>query len=217
MKVRFGSLPDDASGPPEAAGWQRLRGGPADPRLGAALIVLTALAVTCAQFTLLIGIAILAAPWAPPPPETYPPTPWLAIALTALLSIPAHELLHLLWHPGGGLSDRSLLVLWPAKLQFGVYYEGCMSRRRWLAMRAVPFLVLSALPTAALAALTNVPMDDTLRACLSILALVNSVGSAADLLAMIVVLRQVPPGGELNFQRGKAYWQASRSRRLPCK
>jgi hypothetical protein len=31
-------------------------------------------------------------------------------------------------------------------------------------------------------------------------------GSGGDLVAALIVLRQVPPDGVLNFHRGRAYW-----------
>jgi hypothetical protein len=41
---------------------------------------------------------------------------------------------------------------------------------------------------------------------LIILILTNSLGSGGDLVAAFIILRQVPPGGSLNFHRGRAYW-----------
>ena len=47
---------------------------------------------------------------------------------------------------GWGLSGRSSIVVWLARLRVGSYYEGDLSRSRWLAMRAAPFLLLSLAP-----------------------------------------------------------------------
>jgi len=73
-------------------------------------------------------------------------TPWGAVIVALLLFIPLHELLHAAWHPQWGLSPQTVLVAWPAKLCFGVYYEGCMAQRRWLLVRFAPLLFLSVLP-----------------------------------------------------------------------
>src|SRR5512135_3761820 len=60
--------------------------------------------------------------------------PWLIMGLVLVLFAPLHEAIHLLGQPGWGFTERSVVVLWPAKLRFGVYYAGILTRRRWLAM-----------------------------------------------------------------------------------
>jgi hypothetical protein len=133
--------------------------------------------------------------------------PWLVTTAVLILFIPLHESLHLLGQPGWGASERSVVVLWPAKLRFGVYYEGCMSRRRWLGMRLAPFVCLSLLPVVALALLQFFGQVLDLELSLSILLIVNALGSGADILAALVVLFKVPRGGHLCFQDGRGYWR----------
>jgi hypothetical protein len=135
-------------------------------------------------------------------------SPWGAVALVLVVYIPLHEALHLLGQPGWGRSEQSVVVLWPAKLRFGVYYEGCMSRRRWLAMRLAPVVALSVLPAALLALFKLWPLDVELEIGLQVLMLVNALGSGGDMVAALLVLRQVPRGGELCFRAGRAYWRA---------
>ena len=117
--------------------------------------------------TVLVGGLILLALVSPareqPSPDLEFPTPWGALILTLILFIPLHELLHLVWHRGGGRSPQSLVILWPAKLRVGVYYEGRMSCRRWSVMRAAPFLVLSLIPAVILALARNTQMALTCR------------------------------------------------------
>ncbi len=122
---------------------------------------------------------------------------WWAVAVVLMTFIPLHEFLHLLGQPEWGCSDRSLLVIWPAKLRLGVYYESCMSRRRWLGMRLVPLLVLSQVQ----------PLNVELEIGLQVLMVINAVGSGGDLLAVWLVLKQVPPAGQLCFRKGRAYWR----------
>ncbi len=133
--------------------------------------------------------------------------PWLVTAAVLVLFIPLHESFHLLGQPGWGGSERSVVVLWPAKLRFGVYYEGCMSRRRWLAMRLAPFVLLSLLPVVVLALLQFFNQVVDLEVGLSILMIVNALGSGADLLAALAVLTTVPSRGQLCFQDGRGYWR----------
>jgi hypothetical protein len=131
--------------------------------------------------------------------------PSLGILIIILLTIIAHELSHALLHPGFGFTDSTVLFLDWKKLQFGVYYEGRIPRRRWIAMRLFPLFVLTVLPLAVFLVLFFQASSiwDTF---LIIMILTNSVGSGGDLAAVIIVMRQVPPDGELNFYRGKAYW-----------
>jgi len=133
--------------------------------------------------------------------------PWVIMAVILILFIPLHESIHLLGQPGWGFSERSVVVLWPAKLRFGVYYEGVMSRRRWLAMRLAPLVILSLLPTVILALLQFFNLMVDLELSLSILMILNSLGSGADILAVLAVLFQVPRRGRLCFQDGRGYWR----------
>jgi hypothetical protein len=133
--------------------------------------------------------------------------PWVVSLIVLALFIPLHELVHLLGQPEWGTSSRSVVVFWPAKLRFGVYYEGCMSRRRWLAMRLAPLLVLSLLPACALALLQLQAQIVELELGLCILMVVNALGSGGDVIAALVVISQVPPTAQLCFQDGRAYWR----------
>jgi hypothetical protein len=141
--------------------------------------------------------------------------PWMGMAVIFLLCILAHELLHALLHPGGGRSNSTILIVNWMKLQFGVYYEGRIPRGRWIAMRLLPILVLTILPQIAFM-LFYPRMTYAAETLLIILILTNSLGSGGDLAAAMIVLRQVPKGGVLNFSRGKAYWlPADGDSRLP--
>ena len=140
----------------------------------------------------------------------HPPASWGAVMLALLLYIPLHELFHLVWHPRFGLSNQSTLVIWPTKLQFGVYYDGCMSRTRWLLMRIAPFIVLSLIPASFLALAQNIPFNHALKTFLEVLLVVNGVGSGGDVIAMMLVLFQVPSSASLCFRGGRAYWKSMR-------
>lgn len=135
------------------------------------------------------------------------PSPWLAPAIGLVLFIPLHELAHLLFQPGWGLTDRSVVVAWPIRLQFGVYYEGCMSMRRWLAIRLAPLVLLTLLPAALIALAQLLPPSPDLEIGLIVLMLVNSLGSGADLVTGAYVMRQVPSTADICFHQGWAYWR----------
>ncbi len=214
MRIHLGDIPNTPAGPPDAEGLHPIRGP--RPSLGYLLAGLAGLFLLAAILGLIFFLTFVVLP-APVPPTAQAapapvqlPTPWAAIILTLLLSIPLHELLHLLWHPGWGLSASSVLVLWPAKLRFGVYYEGDMSRTRWLLMRLAPLAILSLLPAVLLTACPDMPLGHAARTAVEVLTTVNGVGSGGDVLAMLLVLFQVPASARLCFRSGRAYWQPAR-------
>ena len=180
-------------------------------RLGYLLAGLVGLALPAVLFVGLVAISFYSLARGggaqAAPPAVDPPTPWGAVILALLLFIPLHELVHALVHPGLGLSPRTVVVLWPAKLRFGVYYEGCMSRRRWLVMRLAPLACLSVIPVLLLTVFKVVPASFAVEIFLQVLVLVNAVGSGGDLVAAVWVLAQVPAGGQICFRGGKAYWR----------
>ena len=206
MRIHFGNVPEIADVQPEAEGLHNIRGPKAS--VGYLLAGLTG-------FLLLImpimGLCLILSFFALPSTETtsrlHPPAPWGAVLLALLVYVPLHELLHLVWHPRLGLSNQSVLVIWPTKLRFGVYYEGSMSRTRWLLMRIAPFIVLSLVPAGLLAIFQNVPFNHTIKTFFEVLLVVNGVGSGGDVIAIILVLFQVPPSALLCFRGGRAYWK----------
>jgi hypothetical protein len=135
--------------------------------------------------------------------------PWIVTIIVLVLFIPLHELVHLISQPQWGASSRSVVVFWPARLRFGVYYEGCMSRRRWLGMRMAPFAILTLLPVCVLALLQFVPQIVDLEIGLFILMVVNTLGSGGDVIAALAVMTQVPRSAQLCFQDGRAYWRSA--------
>jgi Putative zincin peptidase len=206
MRIHFGNIPPIADAQPEAEGLHPIRG----PRASAAYLLagLAGFLLLCGP---VMGLCLLSSLFAVPgteaAPSPDPPAPWGAILLTLLLYIPVHELFHLICQPHLGFSDQSVLVIWPSRLRFGIYYDGCMSRTRWLLMRSAPLIALSLIPAVVLAILQNSALDHALRTSLEVLLVVNGVGSGGDAVAMILVLRQVPSSAYLCFRGGRAYWQ----------
>jgi len=157
--------------------------------------------------TALVGLIILISIVRPTPPsaeDLASPAPWAILGAVFLAFVPLHELLHLIWHPHGGLSERSWIVVWPARLKVGVYFQGILSRSRWLAMRAAPFLFLSLVPAVIVLAFPR--LDLAIGSALSFLMVLNTLGSGGDALAILLVLPQVPSSGILQFDDGRARW-----------
>ena len=209
MRFRFGNVPEEQGEPYPEEGLTRIHSP--SSLLGYLLAGLVGLALPAVLFVGLAAISLYAlasgAGEQVAPATADRPTPWWPVVLALLLFVPLHELAHALVHPGLGLSPRTVVVLWPAKLRFGVYYEGCMTRRRWLVMRLAPLVGLSLIPVLLLALFKVVPASYATELYWQVLALVNMVGSGGDLVAAVWVLRQVPAGGEICFRGGKAYWR----------
>lgn len=183
-------------------GWYLIR--QPRPALSLGLAILAGLGLPFVPFVLLSLES-----WLLPGAETSGPhtVPWWIFLPALVLAVVAHEILHLAWHPGGGLSPRSLVLVWPRRLQLGVHYEGFMPRRRWLIMRLAPLLGLTALPTLALLLVYPFGMSFFWQQFVGIVILVNSLGAGADLLASMIVARQVPRGGSVGNWHGRACWR----------
>jgi hypothetical protein len=74
-------------------------------------------------------------------------------------------------------------------------------------MRLAPLVVLSLLPMCVLALLQLQARIVELELCLTILMVVNALGSGGDVIAALVVISQVPPTAQLCFRDGRAYWR----------
>lgn len=136
---------------------------------------------------------------------------WISVGFALLLFVPLHELAHAIMFPGAGFTNQTRLVIWPSKLRVGVYFDGCLSRRRWLLMRAAPLFLLSILPLLLLTYFRVLIVPGTLVIFLQILMLANGVGSGADIAAFSIVLKQVPSKAMICFHGGRAYWQLNDS------
>ena len=206
MRVHLGNIPATQGSDPEAEGLRIIR----SPRsgIGHLLASLTGLFLLLVPITTLcLVLSTFAIPNPDVDPNYVPPVAWGAAFMAMLSFIPLHELLHLMWHPRFGTSDQSILVIWPSKLLFGVYYEGCMSRTRWLLMRIAPFVFLSILPTVFIAIFQYVAFAHTTKTFMEVVMVLNAVGSGADVAATLLVASQVPHSASVCFRGGKAYWR----------
>jgi Putative zincin peptidase len=204
MRLQIGDVPTAREPSPEVDGFVRIAGP------SSRLAHLSAALVGIAMLTVLLALIIGAALLTPDPfgdPFADEPAPSAVIAATLVLAVPAHELLHALFYPDGGWSPATSLVIWPRKLRFGVYYEGQMTRRRWLVMRLAPAVFLSIAPTFLMMAVRGIARNFAVETSLAILILINALGSGGDVLATAWVLHNIPGGATLSFRGGKAYWR----------
>ncbi len=213
LRFRFGNVPGEQNEPPVEEGLTRIYSP--SSRIGYLLAGLVGLALPAVLFACFVAVSLLSLPKgvadeaadAVATAAVEASMPWGAVILALLLFIPLHELTHAVLHPGFGLSAQTVMVIWPTKLRFGVYYEGCMDRRRWLLMRLAPLACLSVVPILLLTLFRVVLLPFPIEIFWQVLTLVNFVGSGGDLVAAIWVLFQVPAGAEICFRGGKAYWR----------
>jgi len=123
----------------------------------------------------------------------------LGILCLALLML-MHELLHLVFIPGFLRSDKTYLGIMYA----GVYVvtEEVLTRQRFIIISLAPFIVLSVLLPIVLGATGMLSLG------LIILALLNAIGSSVDLLGLLLVIRQTPPGARILCIGMGTYWKA---------
>jgi hypothetical protein len=133
--------------------------------------------------------------------------PWWIVFPALAVCVVVHELLHLICHPGGGRSDQSLVLIWPRRLQFGIFYAGFMTRARWLVMRLAPLAGLTLLPTVGLLLVYPAEPNFLWQQFVALVIVVNGLGAGGDVVASIIVARQVPAQAEIGIWHGRACWR----------
>lgn len=115
--------------------------------------------------------------------------------------IVAHELIHALVHPQFGRSERSILGFWPSRLLFYAHYAGELSRNRFLAICAMPMLVITILPSAFCMATGHV------HGLIAWISTWNAFFACGDMFGIILINFQVPSRAGVRNQGWKTYWR----------
>lgn len=116
-------------------------------------------------------------------------------------ALAVHEFVHLLAHPRCGLSDDSVLGIWPAGGVAYAHYDGEITRNRFLFVIALPFVTLSLGPILLFFATGHVTL------WLAVLALFNGIGSCFDILVIGILLIQLPGKSVLRNKGWDTYWR----------
>ena len=160
MIFHYGPLSWEQDGSPVKEGLNRIQSP--SPRLGYSLAILTGLLVIFLLFLWLVAISVFTSGSGVGTTADTGPVPWGAVIAALLLSIPIHELIHAFSLPGMGLTPQTTVIIYPKKLWFGVYYDGCMSRGRWLVMRLAPFVLITLMTIGMLSLFYFVPAPNAL-------------------------------------------------------
>jgi hypothetical protein len=103
-----------------------------------------------------------------------------------------------------GATDKTLVGAWLSHALFYAYYEGELSRERFLVILAAPTLALTVLP---LLVLAGASLDSPF---LGGIALANAAGAAGDMVGMWIVLAQIPRGAIVRNNGWRTYWRSAR-------
>ena len=189
MKIHWGAVPENTNFDPEAEGWSTIREpGP---------ITLQFIAMPMA---VVVGGLLMGMLWLVWPGGAATGSIWLLL-LIAILLIPVHELLHVICFPGGLLSPHTLIGFWPSRVLFYAYYEGVLSRTRFLVTYAMPFLVLSILPILLVGVFGWPSLE------LVALSIINGMSASGDILGILLIGSQVPTSARVRNRGWRTYWK----------
>jgi hypothetical protein len=151
------------------------------------------------QLSLALGMAVLLL-WASATTPDILAIEYATLAGACIVLAPLHELAHVAVFPQ---STRAAAVVTfrPSRLVLCARYSGELSRNRYLWMMGMPLLAISCVPSLVVASLGYAPRHAAL------LPLLNALVSGQDLLAMILVLAQVPADGVLRLLPDATVWK----------
>ncbi len=112
-----------------------------------------------------------------------------------------HELVHATLHPGYGLSSKSYLGFWPSKLVLFAYYDGFITKKRYLILVIAPFVVISVVPLVFCIAVRH---NSSVAFILSI---ANTMFASIDLLMFFLILFGAPSNSLVQNNGWKTYFK----------
>ncbi|AQA19061.1 hypothetical protein BST95_13245 [Halioglobus japonicus] len=121
------------------------------------------------------------------------------VLLVIVFLVPIHELLHAAIYPLGNRREI-LFGYWPEMFVFYASYQGRLSRNRWLLVYVFPFVVLSFVPLLIVLFFSVPPW-------LAVSSIINAGASVGDLVAVAMILRQVPSQSVIVQNGWDTFWQ----------
>jgi hypothetical protein len=191
MRLQLGAIPEIADLPAED-GWVKLREPPlwvvrwilALP-LSLVLVLLSAVFVTRYTEITIEGLS------------------GGGLIAVYVATIAMHELVHAAIHPDRGLSDRTVVGLWPSRLVFFAHYEGARSKGNFTLGIIAPFLVLTILP---LMAAHQFGWSSWILGAVIIL---NASVSSVDVLGFFIALFGLPGSSIVRNRGWHSYWRSA--------
>ena len=192
MRFRVGPIPESEGFHPAEDGWTALK--EPSPWLAQLFALPIALALGAVVVAAWFGISVEF--------TTRPMSGW-ELAATLILVIPLHEFVHLVFHPGRGVSPRTIVGVWPSKLVFYVHYDEAVSRDRFVVILFAPLFLLTVLPML-FCALFRVAPGPVL-----FLTIVNAMAACVDVLGALMLLVQVPRGATVRNLVYRTWWTSA--------
>jgi hypothetical protein len=121
----------------------------------------------------------------------------LAVLPILAVTLPLHEVVHGLFHPGWGISGASIYGVWPSHGLFYAFYSGELPRNRLLIVLLAPIVCMSVLPLLFALAI-GVPHWLVVE-----VAIISACIAGGDAIAIAIVLAQVPANA---FTRNVGYY-----------
>ena len=195
MKFHLGSLPDDFD--PDESWHSIVEPNPLLMQLVALPIALASGGLFFYLWRLILNFESMQVP-----------AGWeIATQVGILVSFPllilVHEYLHAITYPGYGLGNETLIGCWPSRMLFYAYYNGPMSRERFLLVFAMPFLVISVIPLLIAAAL---PLPEMVKPILAWFSIWNALFACGDILGFVLILVQVPRKALVRNKSWRSFW-----------
>jgi hypothetical protein len=201
MRFHFGAVPASPDFAPDLS-WKPMR----EPRPWLVQFIGLPIGLVTAALVAVLWLAIT-----PFRLATFTLTP-VSFLLSIVGLVVVHELTHAVVHPAAGRSSRSILGFWPKCGAFYAHYDGELSRNRFLVIVLMPLFVITILPLLVSAAL------QVASGWLAFISTFNALIACGDVLAVGVVLFQVPANATVRNQGWRTYWRKHKSRAglLPC-
>lgn len=152
-----------------------------------------------------VALVLVGLLWIHATPVTKHPVanlPWMIGGMFAIF--PIHELLHAVVHPKFGASRNTIIGAWPSRMLFYAHYDGVLSRNRFIAILAMPLLLISFAPLLAGILIGHASVT------VAFLSSLNALAAGGDIFGIALLLFQVPRGAMVFNQGWRTYW-ASRS------
>jgi hypothetical protein len=195
MKFCYGDVPQDVDFAPEVEGWALV------PELSASKMQVGGFPILLVMLLATSSVVRLVSP-----NGFYPPNLW--VGLLGLLLIPvAHELVHALFTPGLGLTDKTVIGALPRKLLLYAYYKEALSLRRFQLVGLAPLLVLSVLPIVLIVVLYQRTVDPGVLSTLGYVAFINAALSYGDVTSLLWVRRGIPDTASVRFNGSRLFWK----------
>jgi len=128
----------------------------------------------------------------------------VAFVLSFPVLIVVHELLHVIVHPHFGRSPATVIGAWPRRLLFYAHYSGPLTRDRFLAGLAMPFLIISVLP---LVAATSGILPPALTFWAAWFSTWNALFACGDYFGIAFILFQIPRAATVQNQSWRTFWR----------